>query len=101
MSVHSNEMTDEEVDREIAAFARLHGVKILKAPIVATMAGLSIWIFSESIRKTLTVAIICAALSAFNTWRKFLEPLVFWCLAVATVYWIKPDILDQLKSLAH
>ena len=89
----------EPTDAELVAFFRQHAVKLMKAPIVAGMAAFSIWMFSGSIVKALIIAVVCIVLSAFNTWRRFLEPLAFWGFALAVIYWCDADILAHLKSL--
>jgi hypothetical protein len=92
------EPTEAELDAQIVGFLRHHIVKVIKAPIVASMAAFSVFMLNGSLLKAATVAIVCLLLSAFNTWRRFLEPLVFWCFALAVVQWCDADILVRLKS---
>lgn len=91
--------TDEEFDAELEHFIRLHGVKLIKAPITAGMAAFSVWILSGSILKALAVAAFCVILSAFNTWRRILEPLAFWAFLVSTLAWCEPFLLSKLQTL--
>lgn len=95
------EPADEDLDAAIAGFARLHGVKLLKAPLIAGMTAFAFWILSGSVQKALSVAAVCFVVSAFNTWRRFLEPLAFWLFVVAAIHWCNPDIFASLKSLGR
>lgn len=95
------EPTDAELEEKMIGFLRQHAVKLIKAPIVALLASFSVWVLSGSILKVLLIAAVCIVLSAFNTWRRFLEPLVFWCFALAVVFWCDADIVTRLKSLVH
>ena len=91
------EKSDAELDEQSVGFLRQHAIKLLKAPITAAMGGFSVWIFSGSIAKALIVAAICVLLSAFNTWRRFLEPLVFFAFVVAVIFWCDQDVLSRLR----
>jgi hypothetical protein len=93
------ESSDAELETEIIGFLRLHAVKLIKAPIAAGLAGFSVWVLSGSIIKAFVVAAICLVLSAFNTYRRFLEPLVFWGFAFAVIHWCDADLLTRAKSL--
>ena len=101
MASSDMDLSDAELEAEVINFLRQHAVRLIKLPIVASMAGFSIWMLSGSIFKTLIIAAVCIVLSAFNTWRRFLEPLAFWGFAVAVIYWCDADILARLRSLYH
>src|SRR6266851_4541123 len=89
---------DDELEEFILLFFFRHARPALKAILIGAVGLFAMLVFTGSAAKAATVAILALALSLFNTWRRYLEPisLVVFCLAVLA--WANIDILDRLRS---
>lgn len=91
-----NEPSDDTIDRWVLDFAARYAVVAIKAPIIAAMAFLSVFLLTGAPGKAFFIAAICLITGLFSTWRRFLEPLVFWTFVVAVVHWCEPTLLNSL-----
>lgn len=92
------DVTESEMEAWLTQILAVHYRALLKAPMIAAMILFSVATFSGSILKGLLIGIMCLAASAFNTWRRFLEPISFWVFAMAVVVWCDPTLPNSFKS---
>ncbi len=95
------EPSDAELDASIVHFARCHAVKLVKAPITASMAAFSVLMFSDSAVKAVAIALCYLVLCAFNTWRRILEPITLVLFIAAAATWCNPAVLSFLKPACY
>ncbi|MEW6639745.1 MAG: hypothetical protein AB1586_04500 [Pseudomonadota bacterium] len=79
---------EERFGREFDGFILQRGLGALKAIVIAVMMFISIDLLNGSLAKALVVALICAVVSLFRTWRRYLEPISFILLCVAIASWL-------------
>ena len=96
----AEDFSDDEIDERMLTFVRTHYRTIVKAPIIGAMIGLTVLSVSGSLSKALILALTAALLSAFATWRRFMEPLAFWLFVASVAYWCDREIVNHVKTAA-
>ncbi|MBR1219664.1 hypothetical protein JQ557_16780 [Bradyrhizobium sp. U87765 SZCCT0131] len=79
---------EERFGREFDRFLLQGGLGAAKAVVIAVMMFISIDLMTGNIAKAFWVAVLCAVISLFRTWRRYLEPISFVLLCIAVAGWL-------------
>jgi len=79
---------EERFGREFDSFILQCGLGAIKALVIAVMMFVSIDLLNGNATKAVLVALLCAVISLFRTWRRYLEAISFVLLCVAIAGWL-------------
>jgi hypothetical protein len=96
----SMKLPDHQIEDWVFDCVVLHLRSASKAALIGIMTLFSMAVLTETIGKALIVSSICFAISLFNTWRRYLEPISFIVFCGAVVYWGAPELWQYAKMAA-